>query len=694
MRADLLCPAQSFGMEADSSDGHASGPRGPNLPRGAPQAHEPPGEPRAEEQQRQSQHGHKPLFYLQPSQPFLPMQGLHWPLPMAVPLGYNPYFGCPPLGYGMPMIPHYQHNPYMEHPAFIMPQTHHHLTDYRRILNPYYYRTMAYHARRYRYQHNVPAKEVTSSEVQTEPLSGAHMPSNPVSGNPEALEVCRGEDTPSGTARRPPQPDSDECTLEVEAPPNGSFVIQTEEVTIECCDAPVGLKRFQSRQTEEVSLGFPTDDELDIPAERTHHACPDILVLGTPGEKILELEEQDAIIESKMVVQEMTAEEDLQLSVQSQAQERPVWSVEDTLLASPDSLTLTEESEGIAEEVPTDEPPAGDGGPSEEDQLICEAEVRYAMEECPELKRKAEAPLSPALGRSRLEDESQPKQDLNFQEHQDTSFESLPAYLPSSSWQADFDRVNIYSRMPATPKKQNQAVNRTALEVPSRRRKLDLEQPSVRKPKERYKPRSKIDQRSLSDHECCLTRTFNENILTQSPRLCARCLAKSGPALKRKAVPFQQRNQALMSTCDDCKSHTNKRHPRKASVPDIRAPRRQLDTEGESSENGSWRPDGQKRPLGSKQNWTCDEAQTGQLVAREGSRHCPHGNAIRELDENLPVSPQDKWRNAEQLYWMRRWQTDKSRKMATANPDSTRSPHLKKHKMSQSQGIYRQDARC
>ncbi|XP_077365530.1 uncharacterized protein LOC144009586 isoform X2 [Festucalex cinctus] len=668
MRADLLCTAQSFGMEANSSDGPSSGPRGPNLPRGTPQAREPPGEPRLEEQQQQQQQqqrpnppSHKPLFYFQHSQPFLPVQGLHWPLPVALPLGYNPYFGCPPLGYGMPMIPHYQPNPYMEPPTFVMPQTHHHLTDYRRILNPYYYRSVAYHARRYRYQHNVPAKEVTSSEVQTEPLAGANLDS----GNPEVLQVFSA-----------PQParDDNESTLDVESPPDESFVIQTEELTVECREAPAGLELIESCQSAEVSHRFPADAE----PERVRTACPDMLVVGTPGERVLDLEEQqDEKLSSQIVLEEMTSEKDLQLGVQSQ--------VEDTLL---DSLTPTDD-----EEVPTDEAPAGDADPSAEDE-IC-----YTLSESPELKSKEEAPPSPCLGRSQREDESQHGRDAR--EHQDTSFESLPAYLPSSGWRADFERVHICSRhlyplchkdsyisnrVPPTPRKQNQSVSRAASEAPSRRRKLEAEyreHPSVRKPKEQYKPRSKMDQRSLSDHECFLSRNLNENVFAlKSPRLCAACLAKSGPALKRKAVPFQQRNHTLASTCDDCKSHAGK-----ASLPDTWRP----DTDGESSDNGSWRAAGRERLPGSKRNRTCDEARR----PRERLPRCPHGNTIRELDENLPVSPQDKWRNAEQLYWTRRWQADKSRKTATANPDSTRSPHLKKHKMSQqSQGIYRQDARC
>ncbi|XP_061661858.1 bucky ball-like isoform X2 [Syngnathoides biaculeatus] len=682
-------------MASTASNAHASyglGPRVP-TPRGAPHAREPPGEPRPDEPQQQ---GHKALFYFQPSQAYLPLQGLQWPLPVPLPVGYNPYYGGPPLGYGMPMMPHYQPNPFMEPPSFVVPHSHLHLTDYRRMLNPYYYQTMAYHARRYRYQHSVPAKEVTSCEVQTEPLAGLNLISNPASGNTEPSgvpHVCGGDNTPGGL----PSPSlrseltvqsNGERFLEVGTPPNG-FVIQTEEVTIECCTTPVGLN-LHSCETPEV------DDGPGVPEEQMAQICPDTLSVRTPNE-IMKIEETKknkgsfigSIFSSKVEVKD---QKDLQLtlkSIQSQVvlQEEQVWSIEGMLVPSLDSPSPAEECDGKLNvvEVPIYETPTTDTSPSVEEEMVCEAVVCNKVEESPDLnmKHKAEGLLSQSLESSlQKEDETQPRQDLNYQEQQDTSFESLPTYLPSSSWLADFDRVCIYSRMPPTPKKRNQNLNRTVLEVPTRRRKLELEykeQPSVRKPKERYKPKGKLDRRSLSDHECCPTRTFENIFPLKNDRLCSRCLAKPGPSFKRKAVPFQQCNQSLMSTCDACKSHTGKTLQRKGSVPDVRTPHRGLCTEGESSENGSCsggfkrRPNGKKRPLGSKQNgernWSCDEVQPRQLAACKRLRRCPHGNAMEELDENLPTSPEDKLRHPDKFYWAQRWQTDKSWKTVPTGPD-------------------------
>ena len=91
-------------MEAATStfqQPYSLGPRGPNPLFGSEQSqgpHQaapgPSGLPRSEEQQ----HHHKPFFYIQSSQPYLPMQSLQWPVPMPVPVPYNPYYGYPGLG--------------------------------------------------------------------------------------------------------------------------------------------------------------------------------------------------------------------------------------------------------------------------------------------------------------------------------------------------------------------------------------------------------------------------------------------------------------------------------------------------------------------------------------------------------------------------------------------------------------------
>ncbi|XP_070709461.1 uncharacterized protein buc2l [Pempheris klunzingeri] len=843
-------------MEAATSTlqhSYSLGPRGPNPPHGAHQAQGthpgPSGAPRPEEQH------HKPFFYVQPSQPYLPMQSLQWPVQVPMPVSYNPYYGYPGLGYGMPMMPPYSPNPYMEPPGFVVPHTHLHLMDYRRMLNPQYYQTMAYHSRRFRYQHNSQTREMTSSEVQTEPLSATQRTSTPGSSNIEAssgLPVRNGDNicVPTSQSLSPVlSVQKGDHSLELKdtvpssttrTPPNGSFVIQTEEVRIECCTTPVGLQVLHSHETAEVSHSFSRDvvqcssilqghvlqdEALCFPADQSEQAlqaCPDILLVGTPssGEKIPALEEPKNQMDSLTVasafgsqvvahgdVQEISGEKDLSGTSKNfpfkvvhlpfdpkyldelRKMESTVWSMDETLITSPESLiqnghteshdetlaavvpsadVLTVSEESSTEEVvpmiempPLVEDELEDTVPNvegPEDEFDSEADMcpmmtvpvaeEVPMTELTHTEEVAHAPYLLLLDNSPIKaDGTQHGRETTVQDHQDTSFESLPAYLPSTSWLADFDNVYYCSKLPPTPKKQNRPLSTHGLDVPSRRRKLDLEykEPAIRKPKERYKPKGKADRRSLSDHECCFSRNFNENAFTpyasKRERLCTRCLAKrrictsaspglDGRTLKRKAVPFQQWNDALLPTCEACKSHSTKRLMRKGSCSDVRGLLHGHDTEGESSENSScptgpkWRAAGDprklrdlKRPLASKQNLdkcpsatypklrekncVCNELQH-QSVARERLRHCPHGNAIREIDENcaMPVSPRDKWRNMDQIYLTHRWQTERSWKAAMPNPDASRtearSQHLNKHMKSQpqSQGIHRKDTRC
>lgn len=710
----------------------------------------------------------------------------------------------------MPVMPNYQPNLYMEPPSFVVPHTHLHLMDYRRMLNPQYYQTMAYHSRRFRYQHNSQARETTSSEVQTEPLSASQRTSTPDRNNVKTsngFSAHEGNNIPSVSTSQPlpsasaVQKGKHSLELKDAVPtsttrtsPNGNFVIQTEEVRIECCTTPVGLQLLHSHETAEVSHSFSQDlvqcgsilqgrvlqDKVLSPPtdqpEQALQACPDILLLGTPssGDKIPVLEESRKQTDPVTVtlnsrsqtaacrdVQETNGEKNLSVTSKNfhlkvvhlpfdpkyldelRRMESTVWSVEDTLIPSPEPLiqngrtgSLDEtvvaevplsDTRTVKEETPTEDvihivemPPLTEDeledlvptvdGPG--DEMLFEPEMCPTMdvpvaEETPvtELTHTAEvdnAPYMLALDNSPPEvDKSQLRREMNVQDHQDTSFESLPAYLPSTSWLADFDNVYYCSKLPPTPKKQSRPSSSQSLVVPSRRRKLDLEykeQVAIRMPKERYKPKGKVDRQSLSDHECCLSRRFNENMFAPSAfkreRLCTRCLAKrrictsaspglNGQTLKQKIVPFQQRNDALLHTCETCKTYSKKQLMRKGSSPDIRGHHHGHDTEGESSENSScctrakWRAiNDLKRPLTSKQNLetcpaavhpklkekncVCNEPQH-QSVARHRLRHCPHGNAIREMDENcaLPLSFQTKSRNIDQIYLTHGWKKGK-----------------------------------
>ncbi|XP_068160538.1 uncharacterized protein buc2l [Antennarius striatus] len=832
------------------------GPRSSNPSCGAQQAsgvHQPaagaPGGPHPQEQH------HKPFFYIQPSQPYMPVQGLQWPVPVPMPMAYNPYYAYPGLGYGMPMMPNYPPNPYMEPPGFVVPHTHLHLMDYRRVLNPQYYQTMAYHSRRFRYQHNSSNREMISSEVQTEPLSTAQRTSTPgpsdleasiglpdcSNGSPSvpnsqhvspALTVQKGEQSLEFKEVLP----TSSTTTTTKMSPNGSFVIQTEEVRIECCTTPVGLQLLHSHETAKVSSHSFSQDVVQCssilqghilpdqgqscpadPSDQAPQPCPDILLVGVPSEKIPDLEESSmtqmepvavaANIGSPRIaepdISETRGEEEEQTATfnnshcgdanmpfdpeyldELRKMETSVWSMEDTLIPSPGVLTPNDHMESydemmvaVAEEPPADGLMLAEEAPAEEVVMMeGEQERQEPTEDGPREETSPKADVSsqtlvPVVEET-LPTEATPTEadhapyvmqgspplkangsqhgpETKAEEHQDTSFESLPAYLPSTSWLADFDNIYYCNKLQLTPKTQNRPLNCHGLDVPSRRRKLDLDykEPStVRKPKERYKPKGKGDRRSLSDHECCHSRSFNENSFNpytpKRDRLCTRCLAKrrlcltASPATnqgsKRKAVPFQQRNGTPLPTCETCKSHS-KKQLRKVSSPDVDGFHCGHDTEGESSENSSYqagmkwgsankprKASDPKRPLASKQNvMTCPPAvypkareknavynePYHQSVAWERLHHCPHGNTIQDRDENCAVlvSLQEKRRNTDQIYLMHNWQAERSWKAAMPNLDvdgfksEARSQHFNKHKKSQpqSQGtLCRKDTRC
>ncbi|XP_043960955.1 uncharacterized protein LOC122824390 isoform X1 [Gambusia affinis] len=777
------------------------GPRGPNLnPKLGPEPAA-PGPPRPEEQH------HKPFFYIQPSQQYLPMQSLQWPV--AMPMPYNPYYGYPGLGLGLPMMPHYQPNPYMEPPGFVVPHTHLHLMDYRRMLNPQYYHTMAYHARRFRYQHNSASKEMTSSEVQTEPLLSVHRTSTPRSSGDSTDNTTTDQLQSQGftvqTEESPSEPQEKVPSSTMGKPSKSTLVIQTEEVTIECCTTPVGLQLLHAQEAAEMSHSFsqdlvqcssPTqsailqDEGLDLQADQSEqdlNVCPDTLLGGKPntGEKSLSLEDPMNQMDPVSVneSEETSTDEDLSATSKSfnlkvvqvpfdptyldelRKIESTVWSAEESFVTSPvqnaymkaSNKTLnasTEELIMLTQEVPTEEiieteMPAIAKVELEEivpSVEMSEANIYPATDASPlaELTNAAEESLSAnilLLDNSPLESDREHHQleTTNDQDHQDTSFESLPAYLPSTSWISDFNHSYHSKKIPLAPMKQNRPRNLHSLDVSKRRRKLNMdykEQPNVRKPKEKYKPKGKVDRQSFSDHECCLSRNFNENMLSSrwsnNERLCTRCTAKrrintspssvcEGRSLKRKAVPFQQWNNVLLPTCETCKSHTKRQLMRQDSSPDLCSPHYGHDTECDSSGNSSCRT-GQdfKKPLALRQmatespmtihprlrqsNCSHDDLQN-QSVSWERLRRCPHGNTIREIDENCdaPVSHEEKWSNLDQMYPMPKRQTaERSWRDAALNTYKGRflkeatSQHFINHKKTQpqSQGICTKETRC
>lgn len=668
----------------------------------------------------------------------------------------------------MPVMPAYQSYPFMEPPSFVVPQTHLHLMDYRRMLNPQYYQTMAYQSRRFRYQHNSQTRETTNSEVQTEPLSGPERTASPSSTQQEASSSSpvRSSSPPSSRLVSPAaalQKDNQPAELRdamapstSRAPANGSFVIQTEEVRIECCATPVGLQLLGSRETTGISHSFSQDlvqcssaleghvmdnasSTPEDQPEQGPRACPDILLVGAPngGESVPPLEEEPAgRVCSGEVQAEMDASEtsktvhgDLQLPFdpkyldELRKIESMVWSAEESLILSSESFLKNDFADSYDEkladetaiaDVPRvrEEPLAEGRGASASDgpaRVASHAEKGVLGDTPGPVEAAAEPATSagPADEPYLLLSENSPpgdednedRNETSVQDHQDSSFESLPAYLPSASWLADFESNRYRSRLPPAVQKQSRPLSRFGLDLPARGQKTDPEckgRVSVRLP-ERYKPKGKADRRSLSDHECCLGRSFYSQDSfspygSKRDRLCTRCLAKRtgcaspspGPdsrALKRKAAPFRQRNEPSLPTCDACLWRSRKRPLRSSSPGGGGGCRHGQDTEGESSENscgrtgtkcrageGMRRPKELKSPLASKQNLVTHPAGTFAKLrerncvcnqrpcpfgTRERLFRCPHGNAIQEMDENcaLPLPLQEKWKHVDPFYY-------------------------------------------
>lgn len=676
-----------------------------------------------------------------------------------------------------------------------MPYTHLHLMDYRRMLNPHYYQTMAVHARRFRYQHNTPAREMTSSEVQTEAVSGTPRsnPSLPHGGEASSgLLVCDNNDqvkaAESSTTqslsvnkvqedRRVDNQDLEHSSI-TRVGPKRSFVIQTEDVRMECCSTPTGLNILHSLETLElahtsqnmakcssVHEGHALQEEvLCLPTEQTEkslQACPDVLLVGTPpcSNKIPALGESKTNMEPMSASSDMgsnlmvhkdahvtRSKEDLNVgrsskSVQFKVLHLPLYieyleelrkiestvgSMEDTCIPSSEWLIkngLMETALEVRKEVHMEGMAPMMEVPPLLEELVVEMEH---MVEGPAVKivPLIEVPVTEVVSmtdidptvevtvasRSPLvditiltEDVSQKRGEMNYQDQQDTSFESLPAYLPSTSVLSDFGNMYYCSKVPQTLQEQHKAQSSHASEVPIGRSKLNLESKDlyVKSKRERCKNRGKGDWRSLSDHECCTNRNLNENTFTpcgpKGKQICARCLAKHrirmsvSPGLdactsKGKGVPHQPREEAPLQTCEACKSHSKQRGMGKGSSPNV--PRSYHDeTEGETSENscrtaskrkGLEDPRGvsdPKRPLTSKQHSEkCPIAQYPKLrekncacetqrhpAAWEGPRWHPHGRAFRERDEENLTMPslQDKWKNIDPRCLAHRWQTGK-----------------------------------
>ncbi|MCJ8738134.1 hypothetical protein PDJAM_G00032010 [Pangasius djambal] len=267
------------------------------------------------------QQGNWPFFYVQPSQPYMPCQ---WPMPMP----YVPYGGFPGLGYGM-VLPPFPPASYVEAPGYILPHTQLHMVDYRRMMTPHLAPTMAYQARRFRYQHTTPSGRVmVSSEVQTEPVctDSPQHGRNAVTSTQSSSESGRSTDSTSVLSSPRPNEGTSACPEEKGYPvssskmdgemariatvQNGGILFQAEEVRIECSGSPSAVKITHSKETTELAsnadgellqcnvgsaedvvlrcfqpVPFGDEEERKGAKDLSHleDPCPDILMVSCPS---------------------------------------------------------------------------------------------------------------------------------------------------------------------------------------------------------------------------------------------------------------------------------------------------------------------------------------------------------------------------------------------------------------------------
>ena len=278
--------------------------------------------------------------------------------------------------------------------------------------------------------------------------------------------------------------------------------------------------------------------------------------------------------------------------------------------------------------------------------------------------------------------------EMNDVGQHETSFESLPAYLPSTSWLADSGNNYYYSRLPPRDQEQHRILSGCPAEL-SRKRRVVKPQPQDHLGAQGREcgHRAKMDRRSLSDNECCASQNINKNppvpSSSKQERFCARCLTKRRALMSVPEARPIKRREVPVSLWDDALA-TSRYHPRKrvAGRSNISAVHKEDQTRGESSENGSCRakPKGledparapePRRPLSTKkQVEKCPVGPHAKLQDKlcacqahlhatwEGPRR--HRRVVREdNEENQAVPPQNRCRHVDPHYLEPKWRTGK-----------------------------------
>lgn len=463
-------------------------------------------------------------------------------------------------GYGM-VLPPFPPASYVEAPGYILPHAQLHMVDYRRMMAPHLAPTMAYQARRFRYQQTPSGRVLVNSEVQTEPISvdPPQQGYNTVTSSSES-----GRSTDSSVLSSPkPNEDKTTCpkkgctiaeeTTRIPAIQNGGILFQAEEVRIECSGSPSAVKITRSKETTELAsnadgellqckLGTADDVVLScfqpVPFEdeerkgtkdlsHLEEPCPDIVMVSCPSNGSVSTLEGSIVepVNSTLVVQGdpslvKSAQDvcgnpknihfkilrlplDLQCLDELRQMEASVWSVESLMPYVPTSEWIMQNS------------------------LMTPGKASLA----PVMEIPAENPVqpnqSPADARRSLL-EAGTVIELDGQDSM-TSLESLPPFLPSASRLADFGNA-YYNKLSSNVQKiSNSNWTKGHPEAHQDKVQSGHQSPNAtpKKLKEETTSRSVVSGVVVSEQKHC-TALFPESPLKHKVRMCKSCSVKRG----------------------------------------------------------------------------------------------------------------------------------------------------------------------
>ncbi|XP_062377655.1 uncharacterized protein buc2l [Sardina pilchardus] len=788
----------------------AQAPRHPAPgPYGAPHPHPHP-HPHPEDPHQRT----RPFFYVQPAQPYMPYQ---WPVP------YNPYCGFPGMGYPPMGFPPFPPSPYVDAPGYIMPHSQLHMVDYRRMMNPHMAPTVAYQARRFRYQHTTNPRVMISSEVQTDPTVGqGQSPIRSTSnGGPTNCESGRGTCS-TGTASTSTSPSSasspeertpersEPVAMAMSQPPASStfvgsatprttviqdhILFQAEEVQIKCSGTVADLKIAHREETTKLV------SDLNGGSLRCNAGAPCVSE-GGAAQDPEELKKDIESMRGSAPCEEASAEEpclapcpDILLTAASSGSSEPLSPAEGSA-EKPDvpntdavNITLTDQAKTITADVDSSVVACGELNKDDYDLFPSSKNSQFKILHLPfdlqfgevqhletsvwsveslmpyvpnsewliqnglmtpqkePLSPLMEDPISPTLATDvdSLQERQQTVAGGEPDPHDSmTSLESLPPYLPSASWLADFGNVYLYHKMQPNVGQQLSLHGSASQDEPSQELKVGqhVSQTSSGPPSRRREDCSRHKRRTgvasdVSDHECQAKSSHGQNLLSpphpphQGQCVCNQSFTKRGgsspsptPSMRRHKHPHPQRDAAKSPGFATCKCLPGRsKSSTKGSGSDVPGRLNEEDdtTEGEASENSLRSLTGSKRasearkaqhvrrhsekcpvaqrPKLREQNCSCDMPKCTHLFSgsREGNGTNQQNDSAWRRGEVDPVmSSVDRHRIAEQRGDMQKYQPERTwRRPLVYDPEPPKGFNNQKKPHSQSQGGHRKFTRC